>query len=135
MLKGLTDVAGSTNAVETDLNKGAEGTLPEQTVTVDQIKVTATAGPYRRPDARTYRGPGVRRQQRTDPEPEAPTQAPQPDNSTGTEGETINVTMNGTAQTMDLVRCLAMVAQNELGPNAPAESLQSPVAWRPTAGF
>lgn len=29
MLKGLTDVAGSTNAVETDLNKGAEGTLPE----------------------------------------------------------------------------------------------------------
>ena len=56
---------------------------------------------------------------------EAPTQAPQPDNSTGTEGETINVTMNGTAQTMDLVRCLAMVAQNELGPNAPAEAYKA----------
>lgn len=33
--------------------------------------------------------------------------------------------MNGTAQTMDLVRCLAMVAQNELGPNAPAEAYKA----------
>ena len=40
-------------------------------------------------------------------------------------GETINVTMNGTAQTMDLVQCLAMVAQNELGSNAPAEAYKA----------
>ena len=37
LMAGLTDVAGSANATETDLNKGAEGSLPEQTVTVDQI--------------------------------------------------------------------------------------------------
>ncbi len=33
--------------------------------------------------------------------------------------------MNGTAQTMELVQCLAMVAQNELGPNAPAEAYKA----------
>ena len=44
MLKGLTDVAGSTNAVETDLNKGAEGTLktaaakPEAAVLVEEAE-------------------------------------------------------------------------------------------------
>ena len=124
MLKGLTDVAGSTNAVETDLNKGAEGTLPEQTVTVDQIKVTATPAPTDAPTPEPTEAPAS--DANSEPTPtEAPTQAPQPDNSTGTEGETINVTMNGTAQTMDLVRCLAMVAQNELGPNAPAEAYKA----------
>lgn len=29
LLAGLTDVAGSTSAAEADLNKGAEGSLPE----------------------------------------------------------------------------------------------------------
>lgn len=29
LMAGLTDVAGSANATETDLNKGAEGSLPE----------------------------------------------------------------------------------------------------------
>ena len=127
MLKGLTDVAGSTNAVETDLNKGAEGTLPEQTVTVDQIKVTATPAPTDAPTPEPTEAPASDANSDSgEPTPtEAPTQAPQPDNSTGTEGETINVTMNGTAQTMDLVRCLAMVAQNELGPNAPAEAYKA----------
>ena len=33
--------------------------------------------------------------------------------------------MNGTAQTTDLVRCLAMVAQNELGSSAPAEAYKA----------
>ena len=33
--------------------------------------------------------------------------------------------MNGVAQTMDLVQCLAMVAQNELGSNAPAEAYKA----------
>ena len=33
--------------------------------------------------------------------------------------------MNGTQQTMDLVTCLAMIAQNELGPNAPAEAYKA----------
>ena len=35
--------------------------------------------------------------------------------------------MNGTAQTMDLVQCLAMVAQNELGSSAPAEAYKANV--------
>lgn len=114
---GLTDVAGSTSAAEADLNKGAEGSLPEQTVTVDQIKTSATPAPTE-PPADSAAADG------TTPDPTAaPTEAPQPDNS-GT-GETINVTMNGTAQTMDLVQCLAMVAQNELGPNAPAEAYKA----------
>ena len=117
LLAGLTDVAGSTSAAEADLNKGAEGSLPEQTVTVDQIKTSATPAPTEPPADSAVAG-------ETTPEPTAaPTEAPQPDNS-GT-GETINVTMNGTAQTMDLVRCLAMVAQNELVPNAPADAYKA----------
>jgi len=117
LLAGLTDVVGSTSAAEADLNKGAEGSLPEQTVTVDQIKTSATPAPTEPPADSAVSG-------ETTPEPTAaPTEAPQPDNS-GT-GETINVTMNGTAQTMDLVQCLAMVAQNELGPNAPAEAYKA----------
>ena len=116
LMAGLTDVAGSANATETDLNKGAEGTLPEQTVTVDQI---ANANPTPAPADSTENGG-------TTPDT--------PDNSgdnntnnggTSAEGETINVTMNGTAQTMDLVRCLAMVAQNELGSSAPAEAYKA----------
>ena len=120
LLAGLTDVAGSANATETDLNKGAEGTLPEQTITVDQItSATPTPAPTEAP---ADSGSGS---DSTDSGTDA---TPVPDNGgsgSSAEGETINVTMNGTAQTMDLVRCLAMVAQNELGPNAPAEAYKA----------
>lgn len=119
LLAGLTDVAGSANATETDLNKGAEGTLPEQTITVDQItSATPTPAPTEAP---ADSGSGS---DSTDSGTDA---TPVPDNGGGSsaEGETINVTMNGTAQTMDLVRCLAMVAQNELGPSAPAEAYKA----------
>ena len=119
LLAGLTDVAGSANATETDLNKGAEGTLPEQTITVDQVS-NASATPTPAPtEAPADSGSGS---DSTDSGTDA---TPVPDNGgsgSSAEGETINVTMNGTAQTMDLVRCLAMVAQNELGPSAPAEA-------------
>ena len=121
LLAGLTDVAGSANATETDLNKGAEGTLPEQTITVDQItSATPTPAPTEAP---ADSGSGS---DSTDSGTDA-TPTPVPDNGGGSsaEGETINVTMNGTAQTMDLVRCLAMVAQNELGPSAPAEAYKA----------
>ena len=117
MLAGLTDVAGSTTAAEADLNKGAEGSLPEQTVTVEQLKATPTPAPEQTAPPASESAP----EGGSTP---APTEAPQPDNG-GAAGETINVTMNGTAQTMDLVRCLAMVAQNELGPNAPAEAYKA----------
>ena len=122
LLAGLTDVAGSTSAAEADLNKGAEGSLPEQTVTVDQIKTSATPEPTATSAPTEPPADSAAGETTTEPTA-APTEAPQPDNS-GT-GETINVTMNGTAQTMDLVQCLAMVAQNELGPNAPAEAYKA----------
>ena len=122
LLAGLTDVAGSANATETDLNKGAEGTLPEQTITVDQVS-NASATPTPAPtEAPADSGSGSAS---TDSGTDA---TPVPDNGgsgSSAEGETINVTMNGTAQTMDLVRCLAMVAQNELGPSAPAEAYKA----------
>ncbi len=54
-----------------------------------------------------------------------PTAAPTPPPSGGAAGMTINVTMNGTRQTMDLVECLAMVCQNELGYHAPAEAVKA----------
>lgn len=54
----------------------------------------------------------------------APTQAPQP-TAAPASGRTINVTMNGTRQTMDLVECLAMICQNELGYGAPAEAIKA----------
>ena len=121
LLAGLTDVAGSANATETDLNKGAEGTLPEQTITVDQItSATPTPAPTEAP---ADSGSGS---DSTDSGTDAtPTQVPDNGGGSSAEGETINVTMNGTAQTMDLVRCLAMVAQNELGPSAPAEAYKA----------
>lgn len=53
----------------------------------------------------------------------APTPAPTP--TPPPAGKTINVTMNGTAQTMDLVTCLAMIAQNELGYGQPAEAYKA----------
>ena len=118
LMAGLTDVAGSANATETDLNKGAEGSLPEQTVTVDQI---ANANPTPAPADSDSTENG-------DTTPDTPDNSGDDNTnngSTSAEGETINVTMNGTAQTMDLVRCLAMVAQNELGSNAPAEAYKA----------
>ena len=118
LMAGLTDVAGSANATETDLNKGAEGSLPEQTVTVDQI---ANANPTPAPADSDSTENG-------DTTPDTPDNSGDNNTnngSTSAEGETINVTMNGTAQTMDLVRCLAMVAQNELGSNAPAEAYKA----------
>ena len=54
----------------------------------------------------------------------APTQAPRP-TAAPASGRTINVTMNGTRQTMDLVECLAMICQNELGYGAPAEAIKA----------
>ena len=122
LMAGLTDVAGSANATETDLNKGAEGTLPEQTITVDQI---ANANPTPAPADSTADGDST---DNGDTTPDAPDNSGDNNTNNGgtsAEGETINVTMNGTAQTMDLVRCLAMVAQNELGSSAPAEAYKA----------
>lgn len=124
LLAGLTDVAGSANAAEASLNQGAEGALPEQTVTVDQlIAATPTPAPTEAPTASPEENNG---ETPAESPTEAPTEAPTaPPAEETPAAETIRVTMNGTAQEMDLVQCLAMVAQNELGPNAPAEAYKA----------
>ena len=106
-LAGLQDVAGQEGAVETKIDKGAEGTIPEQTVPVQAV---ATPTPAPAPSAEEQTGES---------------QGTAPEGGTSAEGETIDVTMNGTAQTLDLVQCLAMIAQNELGTNAPAEAYKA----------
>ena len=111
LLAGLTDKAGEAGAAESDLNQGAEGTLPEQDVPLDQV--VATPAPTPTPDPSADGG--------TD----SGSSAPPSDNGGGSTGETINVTMNGSQQTLDLVTCLAMIAQNELGSNAPAEAYKA----------
>ena len=110
LLAGLTDKAGEADAAESDLNQGAEGTLPEQDVPLDQV--VATPAPTPTPDPSADGG--------TDSGSSAP-----PSDNGGSTGETINVTMNGSQQTLDLVTCLAMIAQNELGSNAPAEAYKA----------
>ena len=113
LLAGLDDVAGNANASESDLNQGAEGSLPEETVTVDEI--VSTPEPTEEPVSSD-----------SAPSDSADSSSSSSEQGDGTtEGETINVTMNGSAQTMDLVQCLAMVAQNELGSNAPLEAYKA----------
>lgn len=120
LLAGLTDIAGSSDATESDLGQGAEGSLPEQSITVDQLTGgSATTAPTTAPTQPPAESGGGDTTESPTQEPTAqPTQAP-------SAAETINVTMNGVAQTMDLVQCLAMVAQNELGPSAPAEAYKA----------
>lgn len=118
LIAGLTDLAtNGSSSVETSLNQGAEGTLPEQTVTVDQVAASATPTPAPSEgsgsEGASSEGGG------------SDTGGGQPSGGAPAEGETINVTMNGTQQTMDLVTCLAMVAQNELGANAPLEAYKA----------
>ena len=115
LLAGLTDKAGEEGAAESDIHQGAEGKLPEQQISVEEL--TASANPTPAPEGD---GGG------TDPAPEntpAPDSGSQPPASA--EGETINVTMNGSQQTLDLVTCLAMIAENELGSSAPAEAYKA----------
>ena len=116
LLAGLSDIAGQSGAVETDINQGAEGSLPTQSVKVDDL-TSATPAPTQAPTEAPAEEGGDSGGTEATP---APTEAPAPAPS-----ETINVTMNGTAQSMDLVTCLAMIAQNELGSNAPAEAYKA----------
>ena len=120
LLAGLSDIAGQSGAVETDINQGAEGSLPTQSVKVDDL-TSATPAPTPAPTQAPTEAPAEEGGDSggTEATP-APTEVPAPAPS-----ETINVTMNGTAQSMDLVTCLAMIAQNELGSSAPAEAYKA----------
>lgn len=120
LLAGLTDKAGEEGAAESDVHQGAEGTLPEQEISVEQI---ASANPTPAPTST----PAPESSGSTDNSQPAAQATPAPESSGGSSaaGETINVTMNGSQQTLDLVTCLAMIAQNELGPGAPAEAYKA----------
>ena len=59
------------------------------------------------------------------PQPQKPQNTPEPPPTEEPSGPTITVTMNGVRQDMDLVECLAMVARNELGANAPMEAYKA----------
>lgn len=129
-LKGLTDVAGQGNAAEADLNQGAAGGLPEQGISVDDLIQSSTPAPTEAPTQAPTEAPAESGGEEQGPPPEQSTPVPEQPTEAPAEnpvpaGETINVTMNGAPQTMDLVQCLAMVAQNELGPNAPAEAYKA----------
>ena len=120
LLDGLTDRAGQEGAAESDVHQGAEGTLPEQEISVEQLtagSATATATPAPESGS-TDSGAG------SQPAAQA-TPAPDTSQNSAPAAETINVTMNGSQQTLDLVTCLAMIAQNELGANAPAEAYKA----------
>ena len=138
LLAGLTDIAGQAGAAETDINQGAEGSLPEQSVSVDSIISSSSSSSSASSSESTPPSESVSSEPASEPssepgsdssssssEPPPESSSDSSDSSGSSAPTTINVTMNGTAQTMDLVTCLAMVAQNELGPNAPAEAYKA----------
>lgn len=133
-LIGLTDwdAVNNSSATESGVGgsggaggEGEEGGPPAQqapvpTAAPSQTPTAApTAVPTPAPGSSATPAPAATTQPTAAPTA-APTQAP-----AEPAAETINVTMNGTAQTMDLVQCLAMIAQNELGANAPAEAYKA----------
>lgn len=135
LLAGLTDIAGQAGAAETDINQGAEGSLPEQSVSIDSIisgssSSSATSSePASSSEGGSESVDSSSSESTSDPGTDSSAPSSESSSDSGSSGSsaptTINVTMNGTAQTMDLVTCLAMVAQNELGPNAPAEAYKA----------
>ena len=118
-LKGLTDVAGSGSTVESDVGQGAAGSVGSTDISFND----ALAGEEKKPD--------LDQDHSTEQKPDGDVnldgsgQQGAPDQIQSAEGRTINVTMNGVAQTMDLTECLAMIAQNELGNNQPAEAYKA----------
>ena len=118
-LRGLTDVAGSGSTVESDVGQGAAGSVGSTDISFND----ALAGEEKKPD--------LDQDHSTEQKPDGDVnldgsgQQGAPDQIQSAEGRTINVTMNGVAQTMDLTECLAMIAQNELGNNQPAEAYKA----------
>lgn len=125
LLAGLTDKAGEAGASESDLNQGAEGSLPEQEVPIDSITGGNSGGSSDSSSSSSDSSTGGDSSSSDGGSSSSGGDSSGSGGGGSTEGETINVTMNGTQQTMDLVTCLAMIAQNELGPNAPAEAYKA----------
>lgn len=121
VLKGLTDVANGsgTKQIESDVSQGAAGSIGTADIKMNEAISNEETQPGKDQDHATEQPPeSTGTMDGTDPD------AP-PDKIESAEGRTINVTMNGTAQTMDLTECLAMIVQNEMGNNQPAEAYKA----------
>ncbi len=139
MLAGLTDIAGQAGAAESEIGQGAEGTLPQQEAALPEAVVplpttapsTDGADGGETGDGQNADAPDGEAGEAPDGESGEGGESPdggenaEPPAQSAPDGETINVTMNGSAQSLDLVQCLAMVTQNELGPTAPLEACKA----------
>lgn len=110
VLKGLTDVAGSTATVESKVDQGAAGSIGNADLNVGDAVANEESKPSQGAESGSMDGGDIN---------------DAPDSVENAEGRTINVTMNGVAQTMDLTECLAMIVQNEMGNNQPAEAYKA----------
>ena len=102
-----TPVPVPTSAPESNAQSGGQGTMPE----IDVPNVTPAPVPA--PDGGASSGSEGRHD------------GPDIDGGSSAPTTTLKVTMNGTRQEMDAVECLAMIAQNELGYNQPAEAYKA----------
>ncbi len=118
-LKGLTDVAGSGSSVESDVGQGAAGTISNADMSFNDALTNEESKPDLDQDHSTEQTPDSTGSMDGSGTADTPSQIE------SAEGRTINVTMNGVAQTMDLTECLAMIVQNELGNNQPAEAYKA----------
>ncbi len=122
--------------------KPEEGTEPAQSPEPSQTPApsespepTKTPGPSAtpKPTAKPGTTPEPTEQPKETPAPtpvptEAPTPEPVPEAAPKPpSSQIISVTMNGVWQEMDLVECLAMIARNEMGPNAPTEAYKAQI--------
>lgn len=122
-LKGLTDVAGSGSTVESQVNQGASGSIGNADMSYsDALANEESAAPTATPAPQETTDSG---ETGTDGGSMDGDGSGTPGEIASAEGRTINVTMNGTAQTMDLVECLAMIVQNEMGNNQPTEAYKA----------
>lgn len=125
VMAGLTDVAGSSGATVSDVGQGAGGSVEGADVSFTEAIAAEEKQPEQKPDLENE-------DHSTEQAPENPEnmdgvteQGAAPGEVASGEGRTIDVTMNGVPQTMDLVECLAMIAQNELGNNQPIEAYKA----------
>ena len=111
LLAGLTDIAGQAGAAETDINQGAEGSLPEQSVSIDSIisgsssSSAASSEPASSSEGGSESVDSSSSESTSDPGTDSSAPSSESSSDSGSSGSsaptTINVTMNGTAQTMD----------------------------------
>ena len=131
------DVQENAGMPETDLpldqvdptGEGQEGTDPSASPSGSASPSptpTGSSSPSPTPKGSASPSPTPKGSASPSPSP-VPTKAPTPEPTKAPSSGTIAVTMNGVRQEMDLVECLAMVARNELGANAPYEAYKAQI--------